>query len=170
MTENQGIAIRVLGALRVRRGADYEDARAEAMLALVVAASTFEPGRGVRFSTWAWLKVSGAVKDWMERQRRARPRGLSRVSEAALELVADYGLEPDEAAYDREVEAVIGRCLEGEDPAVQELADGVVFGGLTTRQCAQRAGSTFSAACRARKQACKALALAREDLELDPAG
>lgn len=63
VTENIGIAHAVLKRLRVG-GRGLEDARAEAMLALCEAASTYEPNRGA-FSTWAWAKVSWRLLDFM---------------------------------------------------------------------------------------------------------
>jgi DNA-directed RNA polymerase specialized sigma24 family protein len=69
VSQNVGIAFAVLKRLNVH-GAGFEEAKAEAMLALCEAASTYDEARGA-FSTWAWQKVTWRLKTWMQRVNSA---------------------------------------------------------------------------------------------------
>jgi hypothetical protein len=110
--KNRGIAIRVLQKNRIR-GAGYDDAKGVAMLALCLAAERFDATKA-GFSTWAWLKVDGAVKDWLERESRsyrATPSGLlgfTRVplAEDSAGLVDPAPL-PDELVFSAEVAVAV---------------------------------------------------------------
>lgn len=66
--ENVGIAYAIARKFRARLG---EDAAAEAMLGLVYAAAAFEPARGNKFTTYAWLCVRGYVLSALGAQERA---------------------------------------------------------------------------------------------------
>lgn len=112
--KNRGIAIRVLQRNRIR-GAGYDDAKGEAMLALCRAAVSFDPSKA-GFSTWAWLKVDGAVKDWLERERRASGAirsgllGFGAHVDGAPGLVDSAEL-PDQRVFGAKVEAAAHRLM-----------------------------------------------------------
>lgn len=59
---------RRIAAFRARRLPSYiqlSDLESEAMFGLVKAAQAFDPGRGVKFRTWAERKIKGAIGDWL---------------------------------------------------------------------------------------------------------
>jgi RNA polymerase sigma factor (sigma-70 family) len=139
VADNMGIAIRVLGKLNVRRGPGYDDCRSEAMLALCKAAASFDPSKA-GFSTWAWLKVAGAVKDWMYRQ--ARIRGSDMLSEDELREMHSSEAAPDEQAYDKQFKERVREQLEDDESRADEAIRLLAFNGLTIRQCAATMGVT----------------------------
>ena len=53
-----------------RRGLDWDDLEQAARLGLVEASRRFEPQRGVRFSTFAVPYIAGAVRRWLQVNRR----------------------------------------------------------------------------------------------------
>jgi RNA polymerase sigma factor (sigma-70 family) len=76
---------------------DQDEAFGWAFLALVEAAARFDPGRGVRFSTFAHPRIRGAVLDG--RRRTARALGTPRGSPSDLEqMMVCSDLEPRHAA------------------------------------------------------------------------
>jgi DNA-directed RNA polymerase specialized sigma subunit len=94
VSENLGIVYSVLKALNVH-GRGFEEARAEASLALCRAASTYKPERG-KFSTWAWAQVRWRVMDWLTVvNAEGATHWLSR--EVAAEDSLDCSLAADEA-------------------------------------------------------------------------
>jgi RNA polymerase sigma factor (sigma-70 family) len=73
-TEQQGLAERYLPMARALARPlkrtwpqEWEEFESAAMMALVEAAESFDPGRGVRFSTFARLRVVGALRDVQRR-------------------------------------------------------------------------------------------------------
>ena len=71
-----GVAMRVAA----RTGADAGDLRGEGYVGLIDAVTKFDPSRGVRFGTYANLRIQGAMldglrhMDWVPRRIRARAR------------------------------------------------------------------------------------------------
>jgi len=59
----------VIGRLRAKcpRGIDLENLEAAGVLGLVEAANRFEPERGTRFETFAYMRIRGAVLDELRR-------------------------------------------------------------------------------------------------------
>lgn len=60
-----------------RKYTDEDDVYNEAALALLSAVDTFDPSRGVKFDTYASVKVRGAIIDYI-RKNDAVPRGVRR--------------------------------------------------------------------------------------------
>lgn len=60
-----------------RKYTDEDDVYNEAALALLSAVDTFDPGRGVKFDTYASVKVRGAIIDYI-RKNDSVPRGVRR--------------------------------------------------------------------------------------------
>lgn len=58
-----------------RRYADDDDISNEAVLALMNAVDSFDPGKNVKFDTYASIKVRGAIIDYIRRQDSV-PRGV----------------------------------------------------------------------------------------------
>ncbi|MCL2754151.1 MAG: FliA/WhiG family RNA polymerase sigma factor [Oscillospiraceae bacterium] len=50
------------------KGFEVEDLVNEGMLALISAVESFEPGRGVKFETYATIKIKGAIIDYIRKQ------------------------------------------------------------------------------------------------------
>lgn len=60
----------MVARLRIQRSSPgYEDAVGEGLVALTQAANSYDASRGA-FSTYAWPRVTGAVKDWMSLGQR----------------------------------------------------------------------------------------------------
>ncbi len=77
-------------------GVDLEDLVAYGQVGLVQAARDFDPGRGNRFSTYAYYRIRGAVYDglskmsWMGRQDRSQVR-YEQMSNEVLSLESEAG-------------------------------------------------------------------------------
>ena len=74
----------VITARHVRRGSrNFEDALGCARLALVEVAARFDPTLGVKFSTYAYARVNGAVKEFITREvAAAKYHGPAHLHEA----------------------------------------------------------------------------------------
>ena len=69
---HQGIVFRVVQRFGVhRRGPSFEDAVSAGMIALVEAGARFNASKGAVFSTYAWYRIAGALKDWLTAENRA---------------------------------------------------------------------------------------------------
>lgn len=103
-----------------RSGEPIEDLRQQAMIGLLKALRRFDPSRDVRFSTFAWITVSGELKRYLrDRSWRMRvPRHLQddhlEVRTATDDLRMELGREPTRA----EVGARCGTDVEGVTRAV----------------------------------------------------
>lgn len=107
---NLGLVRHILGRLKARlpSGIDLENLEAAGVLGLVEAANRFEPRRGVRFETFAYPRIRGAILDELRRncplpqdllERIARVRRLYRTLPPPVSietLVAGTGLSEDE--------------------------------------------------------------------------
>ena len=102
------------------KGYDVDDLVNEGVIALIAAAETFDLDRGVKFETYASLKVKGAIIDYIRKQDWV-PRQVRR-----------FGRELDEAY------GVLYHEL-GRAPKNQELADHM---GMTKEQFAKRLADT----------------------------
>jgi len=93
---------------------DRDDLFGYGMLGLIQAADSFEPGRGLKFSTYAFPKIRGAIldelrrADFLPRGRREKVRELDR---AVAELEQRTGLTPSP----EELAAHLGLTLEEVD-------------------------------------------------------
>jgi RNA polymerase sigma factor for flagellar operon FliA len=76
---------------------DREDLLGFGMIGLIAAADSFEPQRGLKFSTYAFPRIKGAIldelrrMDFLPRGRREKVRALDR---AVAELEQELGLPP----------------------------------------------------------------------------
>ena len=105
------------------KGFDVDDLINEGVIALINAAETFDLDRGVKFETYASLKVKGAIIDYIRKQDWV-PR-----------QVRKFGRELDEAY------GVLYHRLD-RVPTNQELAD---YLGMTKEQFAKRLADTAGA-------------------------
>lgn len=101
-------------SLDLPRGLDREDLCGYGMLGLIAAADSFDKGRGLRFSTYAYPKIRGAILDELRRQdflprgRRERVRELDRV---VAELQGQSGIPP----VPEEIATALGATIEEVD-------------------------------------------------------
>jgi RNA polymerase sigma factor FliA len=93
----------IVGRFGIPHGMSREDVEGYAMLGLIAAADTWEPERGLKFSTYAYPKVRGAIldeirrMDFLPRGRRERLRDLDRAI-ATLEQQNGIAPTPEEIA------------------------------------------------------------------------
>jgi RNA polymerase sigma factor for flagellar operon FliA len=114
----------VVDRLNVRPGPalGYDDLLAQAVVGLIDALDRFDPTRGIRFETYAYHRIRGAVidmlrdMDWVPRSVRQKEAQLARV---CARLEAELGRPPTET----EVADALGLSL-GE---FDQLAQGVTF-------------------------------------------
>ncbi|NIM06513.1 MAG: FliA/WhiG family RNA polymerase sigma factor [Armatimonadetes bacterium] len=85
----------------------YEDLVGQAVIGLMEAIDSFDPGRGVKFETYAYHRIRGSVidmlreMDWLPRTLRRKERELSSASEA---LETKLGRAPTEKEIAAELE------------------------------------------------------------------
>lgn len=93
----------IVGRMHVPHGLDREDLQGYGMLGLVEAADSFEPSRGLKFSTFAYPRIRGSVldelrsRDLLSRGRRDRVRDVER-SVAELEQAHGFAPSPEDIA------------------------------------------------------------------------
>ena len=103
---------------------DYEDLVGYGTEGLIKAATTFDPARNTRFSTWAVLHIRTAVLDALRaldplpRSLRAKGKAIERTSS---ELASRDGVWPDDAA----VGAALGITIEDLQATQQQLSTSV---------------------------------------------
>jgi RNA polymerase sigma factor FliA len=111
--------------LDVPGSVDRDDLYGFGMLGLIAAADSWDPGRGLKFSTYAFPKIRGAIldelrrMDFLPRGRRERVRDLDRV---VSELEQKNGLPPSP----EEIAAALGASVEDVDVIL-----------LSARSCAE---------------------------------
>lgn len=78
---------------------DRDDLRSEARIGLIDAINRFDPGKNVKFETYASIRIRGAIVDylrkldWAPRSLRAKAR---EISHAGMELEQELGEAPSE--------------------------------------------------------------------------
>ena len=113
----------VVDRLNLRPGAalEYDDLLSQAVVGLIDAVDRFDPTRGIKFETYAYYRIRGAVMDmlreldWLPRSIRQREARLSRAY-AALE--EGLGRPPTDAELARE----LGLTIDQLDTLAQEVA------------------------------------------------
>jgi len=94
-------------AERVPDGVELDDLVSAGALGLVLACESFEPARGLAFSTYATPRIRGSIlddlrsRDWVPRSVRSKSR---QIASAVAELEAVLGRSPEPA----EVASVLG--------------------------------------------------------------
>ena len=87
----------VAGRLHVPSGVERDDLFGWGMLGLIAAADTWDPARGLRFSTYAYPKIRGAILDELRKQDflpRGRRERVREVERAVAELEHENGEPP----------------------------------------------------------------------------
>ena len=84
-------------ALSLPAHIDREDLVAYGMIGLLTAADTFEPGRGLKFSTYAFHKIRGAILDELRKQDflpRGRREKVRELDHAVAQMLQQDGIPP----------------------------------------------------------------------------
>ena len=113
----------VVDRLNLRPGAalEYDDLLSQAVVGLIDAVDRFDPTRGIKFETYAYYRIRGAVMDmlreldWLPRSIRQREAQLS-LAYAALE--SRLGRPPTDAELARH----LGLTIDQLDTLAQEVA------------------------------------------------
>jgi len=129
------LARQVVHTLRLKRTScvEYDDMLGAAMVGLIDAIDRYDPGRGVKFATYATWRIRGAVMD-MLRSMDWVPRSARRKEALLRETYARLEGQLGRAAEDWEVAEALGitaaefeRCLEEAGPlATVSLEDTLV--------------------------------------------
>jgi RNA polymerase sigma factor FliA len=99
---------------RLPSGVDVENLESAGILGLVEAANRFDPERGVKFETFAYLRIRGAVVDEMRRN--------SCLPQQVLEQVANVRRAYQQLPAPATVEGLIGATGLNEDQVMDSLA------------------------------------------------
>lgn len=87
----------VVGRMNVPSGVERDDLFGWGMLGLIAAADTWDPARGLKFSTFAYPKIRGAILDELRKQDflpRGRRERVREVDRAIAELEHEGGKPP----------------------------------------------------------------------------
>lgn len=98
-------------ALDLPNSVDRDDLQGFGMIGLIKAADSWEPGRGLKFSTYAYTKVRGAILDELRRQDFL-PRGRREKVRELDGVIADLEQRNGVAPTPEEVAAEMGSSLE----------------------------------------------------------
>lgn len=100
---------------------DYDDLLSEAVIGLIAAIERFDPSRGIKFETYAYHRIRGAVidrlreLDWLPRAVRQKE---ARLAEAFARLEGELGRPPS----DNEVAQALDLTIEELDTLAHEVA------------------------------------------------
>lgn len=145
---------------------DRDDLLSEARIGLIDAINRFDPGKNVKFETYASIRIRGAIVDylrkldWAPRSLRARARGIAA---ASLELEQELGAAPSE----EQLAAKLGLDVPRYQQALSELSALTVLSfrdleeGETEFQLPAQGGEPEDAAARGDFTRCLAQAIAR---------
>lgn len=138
-------------AIDVPSGMDRDDMFGFGMLGLIAAADSWDPGRGLKFSTYAYTKIRGAIldelrkADFLPRGRRERVRELDR---AVVELEQENGIAPSIAeiaarlgATEEEVDAILLSARSAGHASLDEGPSAVLSDLLTDPRSSDPVGS-----------------------------
>jgi RNA polymerase sigma factor for flagellar operon FliA len=120
------IAIRIAG--RLPSHVELDDLIDSGIIGLIDAAERFEPGRNVKFKTYAELRVRGAILDGL-RELDWVPRGLRRKKKDIEEAYHALEQQQGRAATDEEAAKHLGMSLDELHKALDELK-GVTLGSF----------------------------------------
>ena len=105
----------ILGRLasKLPSGVDIDNLEAAGTLGLVEAANRFEPDRGIRFKTYAYTRIRGAIYDELRRNSPLPQELLERVSivRKAMQTLGPPSSLEDVAKHTGLTEDVVTECL-----------------------------------------------------------
>lgn len=129
----QPLVFHIYGKLGLRLGVEAVDVISEGTVGLIQAVDNFDFTRGVPFKSYAYLRVKGAMIDYLRSQKIAVKGGELREFDYFAQLAAEG---PDRYNLDRLefVFANIGRL----SPREAEIVRGMYQEGLSQREVARR--------------------------------
>jgi RNA polymerase sigma factor for flagellar operon FliA len=101
-------------------GLSYEDLISQAIVGLIEAIDRYDPSRGVKFNTYAYYRIRGAVMD-MLRELDWVPRSLRSKSTDIINTIARLEGEMGRTPTDDEVAAAMGLTVAAFDELAQEV-------------------------------------------------
>ncbi len=115
------IAFHLLGRLPART--DVDDLLQAGMMGLLAAARDFSPSHGASFSTYAGIRIRGAILDEI-RQSNWAPRSVQKKSQVLAKAVRDVEARTGQSATDRELADELGVSLDEYHGMAQDVASG----------------------------------------------
>ncbi len=174
--QNLGLVYRLANQHAPLAGDSLEDMIQEGSLGLIRAVERFDPGYGVRFSTYAYPVISGAIKNYLRSRLRllGRRDGSGEPAEGVIgeaggaiptleELVAPEQMEllaevVEESFADQVVSRLLTGELLGRLPAVERrIVTHFFYDDLTQREIARRVARSNSRVCRLLRSALERL-------------
>ena len=107
-------------AMRLPASVEMRDLVNAGVLGLLNAVDKFEPERGVKFNTYAEVRVRGAILDSLRNLDWA-PRSLRKKSKDLERIYAELGQKLGRPASDEEVSEALGEDLDGLHALVDQL-------------------------------------------------
>ncbi|HOF90131.1 MAG TPA: FliA/WhiG family RNA polymerase sigma factor [Armatimonadota bacterium] len=101
-------------------GLCYDDLISQAIVGLIEAIDRYDPSRGVKFNTYAYYRIRGAVMD-MLRELDWVPRSLRAKSADIINTIARLEGELGRAPSDAEIAAAMGLTMAAFDELAQEV-------------------------------------------------
>lgn len=112
--------------LRPSGGVSYDDLLGQAIIGLIDAIDRFDPARGVKFNTYAYYRIRGAVMD-MLRELDWTPRSVRSKGNDLVQAIAKLEGELGRAPSDAEIAHALGITLDQYDDLVQEVSGQALF-------------------------------------------
>lgn len=109
--EHMPLLKHVVGRMSVPHGMEREDLAGYGMIGLLNAADTWDPERGLKFSTYAYPKIRGAVLDELRKRdvlTRNQREQLREVDECVRRLSHEHGVAPTPEEIARELSLDVG--------------------------------------------------------------
>src|SRR5437762_13837568 len=113
-------------ATRLPANVEIRDLINAGVLGLLDAVEKFEPERGVKFKTYAEVRIRGAILDSL-RNRDWAPRSLRKKSKDLERMYADLSQKLGRPATDEEVSEAMGENIEEFNAMVDQL-QGLMIG------------------------------------------
>jgi RNA polymerase sigma factor for flagellar operon FliA len=138
-------------SLDLNKGLDRDDLYGYGMIGLIQAADSWEPGRGLAFSTYAYTKIRGAIldelrrMDFLPRGRREKVRELERAWRR-LEQTSGGAPAPEEIARElgiglEEVDAILLSAKSAAAASLDDACDGELVALLDDPRSSDPVGS-----------------------------
>jgi RNA polymerase sigma factor for flagellar operon FliA len=132
----------IVGRMSVPPGVERDDLLGWGMIGLLAAADSWDESRGLRFSTYAFPKIRGAILDELRRAdplSRGRREALREIERAATQLEQELGAPPTP----EEIAARAGLGAEAVDEALV-LARTAVESSLDEESASGRLGALLA--------------------------
>ena len=125
---------------------EYEDLVSYGMIGLMDAISKFDPDKGIKFSSYASIRIKGEMIDQI---RKARP-----ISKGAMDKLAKYNEAIDE---DKEKVEILAECIEKLKEKDRTILNLYYYEGLTLKEIGKVLEVSESRVCQLHSRAIKNL-------------